>query len=114
RFVGDVLWTGGDVKKLLTSPAVFVGPKMAPTYGLTVLGTDFTRFDMDPKQRAGLLTQPALMALLGHADGSAPILRGVFVRERLLCAPLPPPPPGASTIPPGTPPARTTREFYGN
>jgi Protein of unknown function (DUF1592)/Protein of unknown function (DUF1588)/Protein of unknown function (DUF1587)/Protein of unknown function (DUF1595)/Protein of unknown function (DUF1585) len=112
RFLDDVMWKGGDVRALLTAPFVFASAKMAPFYGLTVTGTDFTRVDLDPTQRAGLLTQPGLLALLGKADQSAPILRGVFVRQRLLCAPLPPPPPGASTIPPGTPAARTTREFY--
>jgi hypothetical protein len=114
RFLDDVVWAGGDVKKLLTSPTYFASPKMAPFYGLTVPGTDFVRIDADPAQRAGLLTQPALLAMLGKADASAPILRGVFVRERLLCSPLPPPPPGASTIPPGTPMAKTTRELYAN
>jgi hypothetical protein len=114
RFLDEVVWTGGDVKQLLTAPFVFASAKMAPFYGLTVTGTDFMRVDLDPRQRAGLLTQPALLAMLGKADQSAPILRGVFVRERLLCAPLPPPPPGASTIPPNTPAARTTRELYAN
>jgi hypothetical protein len=114
RFLDEVVWTGGDVKTLLTAPFIYATGKMAPLYGLSVTGTDFVRVDLDPRQRAGLLTQPGLLAMLGKADQSAPILRGVFVRERLLCAPLPPPPPGASTIPPNTPAARTTREFYAN
>jgi hypothetical protein len=114
RFLDEVTWTGDNVHALLTAPFVFASAKMAPFYGLTVTGTDFVRLELDPTQRAGLLTQPGLLALLGKADQSAPILRGVFVRQRLLCAPLPPPPPGASTIPPGTPAARTTRELYAN
>ena len=37
--------------------------------------------------------QPAIMALLAHADQSGPVLRGVFFRERVLCLEVDPPPP---------------------
>ena len=47
---------------------------------------------LHPRQRAGVLTQPAVMARLGHVDGSAPILRGAMVLSRVLCSPTPPPP----------------------
>src|SRR5690606_3052089 len=54
----------------------------------------------------------ALMAAYGHAMESAPVLRGVFVRERLMCQELPPPPPDVDTTPPGLDPTLTTRERF--
>jgi hypothetical protein len=69
------------------------------------------RVDLDPAQRAGILTQPGLLAAFGHQTVSAPILRGVFVRERLLCLPNGTPPPGTPTAtPPPTSTAKTTRQ----
>jgi hypothetical protein len=65
--------------------------------------------DLDANKRAGLLTQSAFLATHGH-EGSAPIFRGVAVREQLLCMELPPPPPGADALFPPPSPTKTTRE----
>jgi hypothetical protein len=115
RFVDDVAWrAAGDLGALLTSSYTFANARLAPLYGYAVTDAAFTRVDLDARQAAGVLGQPALMAALAKPDKSAPILRGVFVRERILCAPLPPPPANAGTIPADAPPAKTTREFFAN
>ncbi len=103
----------GDVTSLLTSPAAFVDAPLAELYGVSPpSGDGFVQVKVDPKQRAGLLTQAAFLAIYGKSNRSAPILRGVFVREKLLCAPLPPPPPNAGVIPAGVPSQATTRDFF--
>jgi hypothetical protein len=66
----------------------------------------------DDANRAGILTQPGLMAMLAHSDQSAPVQRGKFVREQLLCQLLPPPPPDVDTTPPDPDPSATTRERF--
>lgn len=43
--------------------------------------------------RAGLLTRPGWLAPKSHITTSSPVLRGVWVLERLLCTPPAPPPP---------------------
>src|SRR5690606_30112534 len=63
-------------------------------------------------QRGGILRTGALMAAHAHAMESAPVLRGVFVRKRLMCQELPPPPPDIDTTPPGLDPTLTTRERF--
>lgn len=60
----------------------------------------------------GLLTQRSLLTVHAHHDGSSPVHRGVLVRERLLCEPLPPPPANLDTSPPEVDPTLTTRERY--
>jgi hypothetical protein len=62
--------------------------------------------------RIGLLTQPALMAMLAHSDQSGPVQRGVWVRERLLCLDVPPPPPNLNPVAPDPDPNLTTRERF--
>jgi hypothetical protein len=60
-------------------------------YGLTgSFGAELTRAELNAEERAGILTQPGF--LMSHAGDTAPILRGVFVNLKLLCAELPPPP----------------------
>ncbi len=63
-------------------------------------------------ERAGLLTHPTVLARLAHPDQTSPIRRGIFVRERLLCQPLPPPPPEVPAEPPDPDPEATTRERF--
>jgi hypothetical protein len=59
-------------------------------------------------ERAGLITRAALLAT-GSAN-TRPIMKGVTIRERLLCDRLPPPPPNAGNNPPELSPTLTTRE----
>jgi hypothetical protein len=51
-----------------------------------------TRTDLDPTQRHGLLTQASFLA--AHADQleTSVVGRGRYLREQVLCGPVPPPP----------------------
>ena len=115
-FVDHVYWSkGGDLRSLFTSRTVFVNADLATLYGVSSPGSSaLVAVDLDERERAGLLTQPGLMALLSHPDQSSPIRRGVFIRERIMCDPLPPPPPDVDTTPPDLDPALNTRERFAN
>jgi hypothetical protein len=71
-----------------------------------------TRVELDPTQRAGLLTQPAFLATNAHRDQTSPVHRGIIVRENVLCQPIPSPPNNANTTPPTPSEATTTRERF--
>jgi hypothetical protein len=92
RFVHDVLIDhDGSFKTLLTANYSFVNRDLATLYGLSAsFGADFTRADLDSTQRAGLLTQAGFLTY--RSGDTAPILRGVFINLKFLCADLPPPP----------------------
>jgi hypothetical protein len=59
-------------------------------------------------QRSGLLTRAALLAT-GSAK-TRPIMKGVFIRTRMLCDAVPPPPANATTIPAELSETMTTRK----
>lgn len=61
-------------------------------------------------RKAGFLAQGAALANYAHQDQSSPMLRGVFVRKRLLCEELPPPPDNVHNTPSDPSPTATTRE----
>jgi hypothetical protein len=110
-FTDSVLFQeGGNVEALFTSPKMFLTEKLASVFGVSATGA-MTEIDA-PTERSGLLTQPAIMALFAHADQSAPVLRGAFVRDRILCLPVQAPPPNVNNNPPTVDPNSTTRERF--
>lgn len=112
-YVDYVYWSGsGTIQELFNSDLLFVDPTLANLYGVAPPAEGTFTGVAQPDQRAGLLTQPALMALLSHADQSSPIQRGVFVRSQILCDPPDPPPPTVNNNPPDPDPSLTTRERF--
>lgn len=112
-FVRHTVWGQGTLDALLTSRQGFVSETTAEVYGLDLesleagaehvvvypTGQDgewaeaeMVAVTLPSEQRAGFLTQGAFLAGHSHAQQPSPVLRGVFLRERLLCVPpiLPP------------------------
>lgn len=104
---------GGRLDALMNASYTFMDAGLAKLYGTpAVTGNGFVKTTReDPRQR-GVLAQPALMAMLAHANQTAPVHRGKFVREQWLCDELPPPPPGLSIAAPALDPGLTTRERF--
>jgi hypothetical protein len=83
-----------------TSKTAFLNERLARHYGVPgIAGTSLSKA-ADAVGRAGVLTRGALMASLAHDDDTDPVVRGRFVRERLLCQSLPPAPDDVPAIPP--------------
>ena len=114
-FVDAAFWTEGTSDRFFTAPYTFVDASLAKFYGMTPpSGTGFVKTDVDVTQRAGILTQGALMAIFSYDNQTSPIHRGKFVRERLLCQELQPPPPeiAAKVKPPVVDPTLSTRDRF--
>jgi hypothetical protein len=108
-FLDDVLWNG-DLSTLLTASYSYMNAPLAKYYGVSgPTGSDFVKVNLDPSQRAGLLTLGGVMAMFGKIDQSDPVHRGKFVREQLLCGVMPNPPPNVPKLP-DLSPTLTTRE----
>jgi hypothetical protein len=114
-FVTDVIIDQhGDLGTLLSAPYTMMNADVAAFYGISggPTGSTFVHVDLDPTQRAGLVTQPSILALTAHSNETSPTLRGKFVREQLLCEPVRPPPPGIVIAPPAPMAGATTRQQY--
>ncbi|MBV1859161.1 MAG: DUF1592 domain-containing protein [Nannocystaceae bacterium] len=114
RFVEHNFFEGdGTLRGLLTSTEVPVSPALAELMDVTTVGEDWQLLDLDPTQRRGVLTLPGFLAGHSHPVNPSPVLRGQFVRERVLCAPVPPPPDDVDATPPeDVGDAQTNRERY--
>lgn len=91
----------GEPLRTLGTPTIiseyeYIAASLPLVGSLELYGVEF-----DPSKRAGLLTQPAVLALGAYAVNPAPILRGKMLLERMACQALGTPPPGAEgAIPP--------------
>jgi hypothetical protein len=113
RFVEDVLFAGpGTLEALFTAPYTIATPRTAAIYGVTLVDESPVRLELDPSERAGLLTQPSLLALSSAEEHTSPVLRGKLVRERLLCQDMPSPPPGVEDAFPEVDPTLPVRERF--
>jgi hypothetical protein len=115
RFVAyAVLDDDGTLATLLQASYTFLDATLASYYGIAgVDASEPVLVELAPADhRAGLLAQGALLAALGKYTTTAPVQRGKFVREKLLCQPMPPPPDNVDFEPPIDDPNATLREHY--
>jgi hypothetical protein len=113
-FIDHVVWDGeGTLQALLAAPYTFVDDALASYYGLPAPGgTGAQQVTPQDRDVAGVLTQGAILAVHAKPHETHPILRGLFVREQLLCTIPPPPPDDVDITPPPVDPNATTRERY--
>jgi hypothetical protein len=92
RFVVDQLVTQqADYRTLFTSRQLPMTRSLGPVYGLPVRAAEgWEEATLPPAQpRAGLLSHASFAMLFAHPGRSSPTLRGVFLREALLCQSIP-------------------------
>lgn len=92
RFVVDQLVTQqADYRSLFTSRQLPMTRSLGPVYGMPVRAVEGWEEATLPEgqARAGLLSQASFAMLFAHPGRSSPTLRGVFLREALLCQTIP-------------------------
>jgi hypothetical protein len=102
-----------DFREALTSRHTFLNRRLAALYDVRAPAREgFAAAELPvTANRVGLLGHASILALTAHATSTSPTLRGIFVRERILCGVIPPPPAGVDTsIPAATEAAPTIRE----
>ena len=98
-FVGANIREDRPVSELLQADYTFVNERLSRHYGIPgVYGSRFRRVTLpNLAQRGGLLGQGALLAATSYPDRTSPVLRGKWLLDNILGAPIPPPPPGVDT-----------------
>lgn len=102
-----------SVRNLIDSDDTFLNSRLARFYGIDgVHGDELRRVTLEPKHhRGGLLTQGAIMKVTANGSNTSPVIRGVWVSERLLGTPIAPPPDNVPAIEPDIRGATTIREM---
>jgi hypothetical protein len=98
---------------LIKSEFALVNDRLARHYGLPeVTGSALRRIDL-PKDSAygGLITQGSILKVSANGTSTSPVLRGVWIMDRLIGQHPPPPPPGIPAVEPDIRGAKTIREL---
>lgn len=112
-YVELVMQDEGTITALMTHPQAPIDATLAAFMGLPAPSADWEPTTLPGPQRRGFLTLPGFLAAKAHPVHPSPVLRGVFIRERLLCLDLPEPPDDIDATPPDDPQAASTnRERY--
>ncbi|MEA2696685.1 MAG: hypothetical protein QOI66_956 [Myxococcales bacterium] len=91
--VNVTLPMNGTYQQLITAPFSFINERLAAIYGVAgVTGTDLQMVALNAQQRAGLLTQPGLLALTSNANRNNVPARGSYIDVKMLCKQIPAPP----------------------
>ena len=93
-FFESIMREDRSVLDLMTADYTFVNERLARHYGMpNVYGSRFRRVTIADEARKGLLGQGSILAVTSHAERTSPVVRGKWILENILGAPVPPPPP---------------------
>jgi hypothetical protein len=101
------------VRGLIQGETVLINQRLAELYGLRgVTGSAFREVKLPPgSPRGGLLTQASVLKVTANGTATSPVLRGVWVMERILGIPRQPPPPNIPGVEPDATGAVTIRQM---
>jgi len=97
-FLDDQLKSDRSIVDLLTADYTFLNEQLARHYGLrNVYGSHFRRTTLTDENRWGLLGKASVLAVTSYPTRTSPTIRGKWLLENILAAPVPPPPPDVNT-----------------
>ena len=93
-FFESIVSENQSVVRFVSSDYTFVNEQLAKVYGLeqSVRGSKMRRVKLTNPNRGGILSMPATLATTSFPNRTSPVLRGVWVLERVLGERVPPPP----------------------
>ncbi|MEZ6123931.1 MAG: DUF1592 domain-containing protein [Planctomycetaceae bacterium] len=113
HFLQTLLDENLSVANLIDADFTWLNSRLARYYGKpNVVGDELRRVSLaDDDMQRGLLTQGAIMKVTANGTTTSPVIRGVWISERLLGVEIPPPPQGVPAIEPDIRGAKTIREM---
>jgi hypothetical protein len=98
-FLNAQLKEDRSIVDLLTSNETFLNEQLARHYGVPgVYGSHFRRVTLTDENRFGLLGKAAVLSVTSYPTRTAPTIRGKFLLENILAAPVPAPPPNIPAL----------------
>lgn len=104
-----VFSSDATLPRLLSAPLGLPTGPLASLYGVPESSEVVS---LAPNERAGVLTLPAFLSVQSHPDQTSPVLRGKFVRTKVLCGHVEPPPDNAAIAAPEPHEGGTARERF--
>lgn len=111
-YLTTMLEKNQSVTRLVASDYTYLNSRLARFYDLDgVTGDQLRQVKLAPdNHRGGVLTQGAVLKVTANGSNTSPVVRGVWVSERLMGVPIPPPPDNVPAIEPDIRGATSVRE----
>jgi hypothetical protein len=110
-FFRHLLEKNAPLHEFLDADYAFLNRELALHYGIEgVKGNELQRIELPEGNRGGLLSQGAFLTASANGVDTSPVVRGVYVLEKVLGYEPPPPPPDVPAIEPDIRGAVTIRE----
>ncbi len=88
-----------SIVSLLTSNETFLNEQLARHYGIPdVYGSHFRPVTLTDENRFGLLGKASVLAVTSYTTRTSPTIRGEWLLENILAAPMPAPPPNIPAL----------------
>ena len=97
--VANMISENLPVTELLDSRYTYLNQRLAEHYGIEgVRGSYFRKVELaEDSPRRGLLGHGSILSVTSTASRTSPVVRGAWILENFLSAPVPAPPPGVET-----------------
>ncbi len=111
-FFAEMLKGNLPARTVIDSDFAMLNERLARHYGLPFVEGVKVRKVALPKDsvRGGLMTQASVLSVTANGTTTSPVVRGVWIMERIVGKVPPPPPPSVPAIEPDTRGAHTIRE----
>jgi hypothetical protein len=111
-YFDEILRNDRSVLEFVDSDWAILNRRLAEHYGIPgVEGLELRRVTLpNDCVRGGVLTQGAILKVTANGTNTSPVVRGVWVLDRILGQPAPPPPPGIPAVEPDIRGTTTLRE----
>ena len=112
-FITELIQSNLGVTNIIQSDFAMLNKRLAQHYGIPgVSGVELQKVKLPfDSHRGGVLTQASVLKVSANGTNTSPVVRGVFVMDRILGMEPPPPPPGVPGVEPDIRGATTLREL---
>lgn len=113
QFVRALITDNASVSNIVRSDFAILNNRLAKHYQIDdVSGPELRKVSLDADSvRGGLLSQASVLKVSANGTNTSPVVRGVWVLERIMGITPPPPPPGVPGVEPDIRGASTLREL---
>lgn len=114
RFVGTLIRENSPASQLVDADFTWLNGRLAAYYGIDsdLQPTEWKRVSLaDHPHRGGLLTHGSVLKVTANGTNTSPVVRGVWVCDRLLGIAIPEPPENVPAIEPDIRGAKTVRQI---
>jgi len=102
-----------SVSELIKSDHTYLNSRLARFYGIDgVQGDEMRKVAVERgSHRGGIITNGSVLKVTSNGSSTSPVIRGIWVAERMLGVPIPPPPDNIPAIEPDIRGSKSVREL---